>query len=211
MADRLRIEYLPLKKLARWPRNPKSHDLPTIRASISRFGFVNPIIVNEKTGLILAGHGRLDSLIQARDAGEECPDRCQKKGKDWLVPVVLGIEIPERDQGAYVVADNRTTELGGWDREALADLLQGLGEDGGFKGTGFTRAELEDLLREMEVKDYSDLDKELEELKGFEDTDLRIAIAQKFRKKVVEWILNNKHQETRTGLGKGLLERCGLL
>jgi hypothetical protein len=46
--------YLPLSKLARAPRNPKGHALDVIDNSISRFGFINPIVVNEKTGRIVS-------------------------------------------------------------------------------------------------------------------------------------------------------------
>jgi hypothetical protein len=46
----IQVRYFPLSKLARAPRNPKSHDLDVINDSITRFGFVNPLVINEKTG-----------------------------------------------------------------------------------------------------------------------------------------------------------------
>ena len=35
----MRIEYMPLAELKANPRNPKSHDVGAIQASVGRFGF----------------------------------------------------------------------------------------------------------------------------------------------------------------------------
>ena len=54
-ADDRRIEYRDLKKLRADPRNPKAHAAEAIEASVSRFGFVEPIVVDERTGFIASG------------------------------------------------------------------------------------------------------------------------------------------------------------
>jgi hypothetical protein len=42
--EEIRVEYIPLDNLLQAPRNPKSHDLGTVHESISRFGYVAPVI-----------------------------------------------------------------------------------------------------------------------------------------------------------------------
>ena len=125
MADGLSIQYVSLTELRRWPRNPKEHDLGMLHSSIARFGFVNPIIVNEGTGCILAGHGRLDTLLQRQASGEPLPQGLRSDNGQWLAPVVRGVSLPSEEAEAYAVADNRTVELGGWDDQIVvldADL-----------------------------------------------------------------------------------------
>ncbi len=43
-------------------RNSKDHDVGEISKSVSRFGFVEPLIIDERTGKLVAGHGRLKTL-----------------------------------------------------------------------------------------------------------------------------------------------------
>jgi hypothetical protein len=58
------IELWLIDRLIPWARNPRTHSdaqiaqIAQIAASIAEFGFVNPILVDTKAG-ILAGHGRL--------------------------------------------------------------------------------------------------------------------------------------------------------
>jgi ParB-like chromosome segregation protein Spo0J len=121
----IQVRYFPLSKLARAPRNPKSHDLDVINDSITRFGFVNPLVTNEKTGRIVAGHGRVDTLQRAKAAGKQPPDRVVEREGDWFVPVLVGVAFAsDAEAEAYVIADNQTTILGGWDDQALADVLK---------------------------------------------------------------------------------------
>jgi ParB-like chromosome segregation protein Spo0J len=60
--ESIRIEYLPLATLLKAPRNPKDHDIGLLHDSFSRFGFVEPIALNERTGRLVAGHGRQEAL-----------------------------------------------------------------------------------------------------------------------------------------------------
>jgi hypothetical protein len=143
----LSIEYLDLQEIAKWPRNPKDHDVSALRASFGRFGFVNPVIVNETNGHLLVGHGRVETLEALQAAGAPPPDGIQKEGPKWLVPVVRGVYIEDDEHGAYVIADNRLVELGGWgDEGLLLALLQEIDERSGVEGTGFRRSDMEKML-----------------------------------------------------------------
>jgi ParB-like chromosome segregation protein Spo0J len=147
----LRIEYLPLSKLLHWPRNPKGHDLGTLHESFRRFGFVNPIILDEKTGRLVAGHGRLDTLQQAKATGASPPARIAVKDNEWLVPVIRGIEFADiQEAEAYLISDNRTVELGGWEEQALAAILADhAASDRGLSAIGFDQDDLDAMLRRI--------------------------------------------------------------
>ena len=64
------VEYRPLSSLEGDPRNPKAHDVGTITASVDRFGYLEPIVLDGRTGLIVSGHGRAATLRAMRDRGE---------------------------------------------------------------------------------------------------------------------------------------------
>lgn len=125
-----RIVYTPLDDIKPAERNPKSHDLAAVRASIERFGFVAPGLTDERTGRLVVGHGRLDALRQMRDEGCTPPAGVQvdEHGR-WLVPVVSGwASRSDAEAEAYVVADNRHTELGGWDETLLVEVLTSIAD-----------------------------------------------------------------------------------
>ena len=143
---RMRIDYVALDEVAGWPRNPKLHDLNAIGASVERFGFVSPIILDEGTGQLVAGHGRLETLQRLKGSGVPPPPRVRKgRNGDWQVPVVRGIEFASPEEAeAYLIADNRLTELGGWDAGILTDMLADA-DPADLASVGFDRAELDRL------------------------------------------------------------------
>lgn len=68
-----RLEYVPLDELKPAERNPKRHAGDAIQASIGKFGYVEPIVLDERTGRLVAGHGRLEALLAERDSGKPPP------------------------------------------------------------------------------------------------------------------------------------------
>ena len=150
----LRIEYMPLDKLIRAPRNPKGHDLGAIHESLDAHGFVEPLVLNETTGRMVVGHGRLDSLQQMKVAGEPPPDRVRVTKRDgentvWLVPVVRGIAF-ETDEAAeaYLIGSNRLVQLGGWLDDDLAKVMADLAAADKLAGTGFDKDDVDALLKD---------------------------------------------------------------
>lgn len=123
--EKLWIDYVPLKKLKKWPRNPKLHDGEGISESIDRFGFTDPILIDEKTGMMVAGHGRLEQLTQLKKAKEDPPANVIIMGKEWTVPVIRGNSFAnEQEVEAYLLTCNRLVEKGGWDEELLEAMIQ---------------------------------------------------------------------------------------
>lgn len=152
MADGMRIEYVALSDLHRHPRNPKAHDLGALHTSVNRFGYVAPVLIDERTGYLVAGHGRLDTLAQMKSDGKEPPARIEARSGDWYVPVVRGVTFnSDAEVEAYLVADNRLTELGGWDEPELAALLQSLADEDEalLEATGYDADDLQALLDEL--------------------------------------------------------------
>lgn len=123
--DRIRIEYLPLDEVQRWPRNPKQHDIPTLVSVIQTHGFIAPCIQDERTGKLVAGHGRLEALMKMRSDKLAVPKRISlRKDGMWLLPVVRGVSFAtEREAENYLLSDNRVVELGGWDVKELASVF----------------------------------------------------------------------------------------
>lgn len=168
----LSVRYVPLSDISSWERNPKSHDDISIYESMMRFGFTSPVIVNESTGKLLAGHGRIKVLRDTKRLGGSPPEGIQiNDDGEWLVPVVGGVSLEGEDEhGAYVLADNRTSENGGWLDQELAAVLEQIESTVGLHGTGFTDQDLEALLKRGETEDREPTDPEME-LRPFEHYD----------------------------------------
>lgn len=151
MHDR-RVEYEPIDQLIGAQNNPKQHNIDLVRRSIARFGYVSPAIVDERTGRLVVGHGRTEALLALRDAGDTPPEGVRQDDSGvWLVPVLRGWSSrSDEEAAAYLVADNRHTELGGWDNEALAKLLDDIGDPDLVDLTGWDLDELSSLLDDTE-------------------------------------------------------------
>lgn len=146
----IRIEYMPLSSLRRWARNPKEHDLGELGLALERFGYVNPMLIDERTGRLVAGHGRLDALQQRKARGMRAPERVRVEGGEWYVPVIRGIEFEDEDEAqAYVIADNRIVERGGWNEAVLAEVLADLAAGPGLDGTGYDGDDLDNVLEDL--------------------------------------------------------------
>lgn len=150
-AEGHRIELVPVDQLLEAKRNPKRHS-GEIGTSIGRFGYVEPIVVDERTGRIVAGHGRREALLGLKAKGAPAPAGVVAKGEDWLVPVMRGwASKDDAEAEAYLLASNKLVELGGWDNEALSAMLQDLGQADALEGIGFTSVEIDALLQASEA------------------------------------------------------------
>lgn len=152
-----RLEYVDLDAVAPAPFNAKMHDFAALEQSMERFSFTEPVIVDERTSRLVAGHGRVEQLKMLRDKGSAPPEGVQVVSGQWRVPVVRGWSSKDdREAAAYVIASNRITEAGGWDRTALVTALDAL--EGAMVGVGFDQADLDDLRSRLDqtVTDVSD-------------------------------------------------------
>lgn len=156
-AEARTITYVRLDDVREAELNPKGHDLEAIRASIERFGFVTPGLRDERTGRLIAGHGRTIALRAMRYAQDDPPAgvRLDDDGA-WMVPVITGwASKTDAEAAAYLVIDNHHPTLGGWDEPGLAELLEGIrdADPDLLELTGFDDEDLEALLGAADAAD----------------------------------------------------------
>jgi hypothetical protein len=121
---------------------------------VNRWGFAEPVVIDERTGYLAAGHGRIDTLAQLKAQGKEPPANVQLADLDgdWLIPVVRGNTFnSDSELEAFLVAANRLTILGGWNEPELAGLLQDLAaqDTALLEATGYDADDLQTLLFEL--------------------------------------------------------------
>ena len=135
------IETWPLDRLKPYAQNAKTHgddQVAKIAASMAEFGWTVPVLVAED-GEVIAGHGRI--LAAAQLGLTEAP------------VIVLG-HLTEAQRRAYRIADNKLTEMGGWDEALLSAELQDLlAEEFDLSLVGIADGELDRLLAETGADD----------------------------------------------------------
>jgi DNA modification methylase len=128
--DLLPADYNPRKDL-----KPGDPEYEKLKRSIEQFGYVEPVIWNEKTGRVVGGHQRLKVLI---DSGITEVD-------------VVVVDMNTEKEKALNIALNKIS--GEWDTDKLALVIADLqGADFDVSLTGFDPEELDDLFRD-DVKD----------------------------------------------------------
>jgi hypothetical protein len=132
-AEKLHIDFVAIDALIPYARNSRTHSseqVAQIAASIREFGFTNPVLIDDKGGII-AGHGRVLAARQLKLDTAPC--------------IILG-HLTETQKRAYIIADNKLALNAGWDAELLAVEFADLA-DAGFdlELTGFTQEEIDAL------------------------------------------------------------------
>lgn len=127
-----KIVTMKLARLKPAPYNPRTindHAMGALKESLKKFGVVEPIVFNRRSGYVVGGHQRLKALA---DLGV----------KDVQVVVV---DLDDKDEKTLNVALNKIT--GEWSYGPLADLIRELEkQNADLKLTGFPEAELKTLL-----------------------------------------------------------------
>lgn len=149
-AGERRVEYVNLDEIELAPHNPKRHATDEIAASIGHFGLAELPLLDERTGRLVAGHGRVLDLRRRRAEGQSPPSGVRADGDTWLMPVVRGwASRSDTDAEAYLLGSNNLTTLGGWDTEELLDMLQRISATDETLAalTGWTRDEIDDMAK----------------------------------------------------------------
>ena len=147
----MEIKELPLKELKPAAYNPRKKlkkgdkEQEKIKQSLLKFGYVDPIIVNEDL-TVIGGHQRLTVL----------------KDLDYETAKCVIVDLPKEDEKALNIALNKIT--GQWDEALLADLLLDLQEsDFNLDLTGFEPPEIDDILSNVHDKELSEDEFDVEE------------------------------------------------
>src|SRR5215468_3715142 len=120
----MKIEYTPVRELRPYKNNARTHSKRQIRQiarSIEKFGFCNPVLVDDAKQII-AGHGRVEA---AKLLGIDAVPTCRLS------------HLSAADKRAYILADNKLAEKAGWDKQLLEIEL-----------TGFDMPEIDFILEE---------------------------------------------------------------
>lgn len=146
------VKLEPTSSLILHPRNPRLGDVEAIVESLEQHGQYRPIVANIRNNRVVAGN---HTLTAARRLG-------------WQEIQVAWVDVDEDEELRILLADNRTSDLGRYDPQALDNLLGELKESQlGLAGTGYDAAEIDSLLKSLEA----DIDAEVEEMQaGPEDT-----------------------------------------
>lgn len=148
MAKIADMQEVRIELLKPYEQNAKIHgedQILKLMDSIREFGFLSPCLVERGTNNLIAGHGRVEA---AKRLGME------------TVPCVYIEDISEAQRRAYILADNRLTELGEWDMELVSQELEALkNQKFDIELTGFT---FNDITQDD--IDFSDLDEQAEEI-----------------------------------------------
>lgn len=137
----MKVEDTAITDLRPYPGNARTHSkkqIKQIAKSIGRFGFCNPVLVDDGNQII-AGHGRVEAA--------------KLLGMETVLTVRLS-HLSDAEKRAYILADNKLAEKAGWDREILAIELQALaGFDFDLELTGFDQAEIDLIIDEIDGTD----------------------------------------------------------
>lgn len=167
MAKTTEMVEVALSSLKPYERNAKLHpteQIERLKESIREFGFISPCLIDNENNII-AGHGRVEA---AKSLGLES------------VPCVYVEGLTDAQRRAYILADNRLTELARWDEELVAIELEELADADfvveltGFelpeeKVDWFTDRERNDESRQEGNEEYNDFLEKFEVKKTTDD------------------------------------------
>src|SRR3984893_10713397 len=148
LASRMSIVHRAIDQLKPDPANPRLHSKKQIRQianSIEAFGFNVPVLVDADLKVI-AGHGR---LLACRELG-------------WPeVPTLRLDHLTPAQARAFMIADNRLTEIATWDDPLLAQQLKDLsvlGLDFSIEVTGFEMGEIDLRIASLDDPAHAEAD-----------------------------------------------------
>lgn len=125
MGKAVELREVEIAALKPYERNAKQHSkeqVEKIGDSIRRLGFISPCLIDRDLNVI-AGHGR---IMAAKAIGWD------------RVPCIFIEGLTAEERKAYILADNRLTELGDWDMDLVQQELAALAEaDFDISITGF--------------------------------------------------------------------------
>jgi DNA modification methylase len=141
-----RIEHWPIERLIPYAHNARLHseaDLDQIAASIRKWGWTNPALVDE-AGVLIAGHLRVAAALRVGVT---------------TIPVIVARGWSEEEKRAYRLADNQLPARATWDPDLLRVELQELRfADFDLGLIGFEPDQLETILAGLGSSGLTDPD-----------------------------------------------------
>lgn len=122
----------PIKDLKHYHRNPRKGNVAAIKEALQELGQYRPVTVNRGTLT-----GRPNEILTGNHTVQAA------KALKWTEVAVSWVDVDDDTAARIVVADNRTSDLGTYDTDALAGLLGDLPD---LTGTGYDDDDLNDML-----------------------------------------------------------------
>jgi len=142
IAPSLRPLIVPLSSVELHPRNPRVGDVEAVAASLRRFGQQKPVVVQASTRYVVAGN---HVLLAARSLG-------------WTEIAANVVELGDAMATGFMVADNRTSDLGGYDDALLAAILAEQAAADNLTGTGYDADDVAAIVAAAGLAEPRDLD-----------------------------------------------------
>ncbi|MBL0777348.1 hypothetical protein G6541_08305 [Streptomyces albidoflavus] len=167
-ATHVRTDTLLLNQLQHFPGNARRGDVELILNSLKRNGQYRGLVVRDVQPdgplVVLAGNHTMQALAlhgpgacayRTTHQGQERPcGVCY--GEDWTPSARCEVIICDDDTARRInLVDNKASDDGTYDRDALAELLSYLDDDG-YEGTGYTDAEVRQLAHAVPPIDTAD-------------------------------------------------------
>lgn len=117
------------------PRNPRVHpeeQIVRLAASIKKFGQAKPVLARAENKMMVAGHGVLEAIKRAGQPETQ----------------VLLWDVDQKTADAYMLADNRFSDLSSHDEDRVAELLREI-ENGDLEAVGFNAEEAAAMLSDL--------------------------------------------------------------
>lgn len=124
-----------MSTLVRYPTNPRIGNIDAIAESLAENGQFKPLIVQKSTSYVLMGNHTFQAA--------------EKLG--WKTILVMYVDVDDEKAKAFVLADNRTSDMGTYNPEILAELLRGMDEP--TVGTGYDFDDVSSILAAVDEKD----------------------------------------------------------
>jgi ParB-like chromosome segregation protein Spo0J len=127
---------VPIGSVKPHPRNARHGDIGAITESLKRFGQQKPIVVQDSSGFVVAGNHLLRSAIAL----------------GWSEVAVNRVKMTDAEAKAFMVADNRTADLGTYDESLLTELLSEIASSSSLAGTGYDQGDLDERMAQADWK-----------------------------------------------------------
>ena len=142
IAPQLRALVVPIDSVELHPRNPRLGDVAAIAASLARFGQLKPIVVQRSTGYVCAGNHLVRAALSL----------------GWTEIAANVEDLDDAEAIAFMLADNRAADLGGYDDTLLAAILAEQQAEDNLAATGYDADDVAALLAEAGIVEERDLD-----------------------------------------------------
>lgn len=133
--DTLKDSVVEIRSIQKHPRNVRRGNVNVLMTSLRKFGQMSPLLVQKSSGHIVKGNHTWEAAFNL----------------NWT-HIAANVEDMDDDTAyAYLLADNRASDLADYDKEALARNLQTLADSGKLQDSLWTADDMDDVVSSIGV------------------------------------------------------------